>query len=341
MASKNFAKRMYLPRVVGSGVGFWAIAAVLYAHPTPTWLWGLLIFHGYVWPHIAFLMSRRARIPYLIERRIMLVESAFGGLWVVAMNFNLLPTTLLVSMLFLNSVAVGGPRFLWFCLLLLCTAVVVSGVFIHPAFIPATTPLQVYACLPMLALYPLAVGSAAYRLGAKLAAHKRELRDSSRTDRLTGLLNQGAWRSSLDEEYALTKRGTGRSALALIDIDHFKSINDEYGHLIGDEIIKLFGQVLSQVKRSTDIAGRIGGDEFGLILRGSHSEQIMLALGRLQHELRQTFLKRLDLPRVSLSIGFAEFVPAYSSVEDWLRAADQALYKAKRQGRDQIATAGN
>ncbi|EGH15944.1 putative transmembrane sensory box GGDEF domain protein, partial [Pseudomonas savastanoi pv. glycinea str. race 4] len=99
------------------------------------------------------------------------------------------------------------------------------------------------------------------------------------------MLNQGAWRAALEEEYALGKREVGSATLALIDIDHFKAVNDVYGHLTGDQVIKLFGTVLGAVKRSTDIAGRIGGDEFGLILRGSDEVQATKLLCRLQQQL--------------------------------------------------------
>lgn len=341
MTSKtgSFAKRMYLPRALGSGIGFWAIAAVLHALPTPAWIWVLLVFHGFIWPHLAFLLARRVAIPYVVERRNLIVESAFGGLWVASMHFNLLPTTLLISMLCLNSIAVGGPRLLQLCLASLATAVLVFTGVLHPGFAPETTPLQVYACIPMLAVYPLAVGGAAYHLGAKLAAHKRAFRDYSRMDMLTGLLNQSAWRSVLDEEYALATRGIARSAVALIDLDHFKAINDGYGHLTGDGVIKLFSEVLSRVKGPNDTAGRIGGDEFGLILREASVERIQATLSRLQQQLQQTFNERPDLPAVSLSIGFAELSVHDDTVEDWLRAADLALYEAKGQGRNQIAAA--
>lgn len=335
----SFATRMYLPRALGSGVGFWAVAAVLISLPTPVWIWMLLVFHGFLWPHLAFLRARRVAIPYMVERHNMVVESAFGGLWVAAMHFNLLPTTLLISVLCMNSIAVGGPALLGWCLLSLAITAVSFVSVLQPDVMLQSTALQIYACLPMLAVYPISVGAAAYQLGAELAAHKRAFRDYSRKDMLTGLLNQGAWRGALNDEYQMARRGVVESTLALIDIDHFKTINDGYGHLTGDCVIRLFSEVLSVITRSTDIAGRIGGDEFGLILRGSDANQTRAALTRLQVQLQQAFIERLDVPAVSLSIGFAVFNPADDSAEDWFRAADRALYQSKRQGRNRISAA--
>ncbi|WPO98022.1 diguanylate cyclase [Pseudomonas sp. HR96] len=335
----SFAKRIYLPRIIGCGIGFWAVAAVLWTLPTPLWIWALLVFNGFIWPHVAFVLARGQKVQYDGERRNMVLESALGGLWVAAMHFNLLPTTILVSMLCMNCIAVGGPGLLRACLAAMTAALLAGVALLRPGFVPETTHLQVYACLPMLAIYPLALGAATYRLAAKLAEHKRAFRDFSRTDSLTGLLNQGAWRLMLDAEYTLGLRRAGTTSLALIDIDHFKAINDGYGHLIGDEVIKLFGAVLAEVKRSSDIAGRIGGDEFGLILRGADVDQAEVLLKRLQTRLRETFEHRLDLPAVSLSIGVVGFASAHANVEDWLRACDHALYDAKRRGRNQIVAA--
>lgn len=336
----SFAKRIYLPRILGSGVGFWAIAAVLYAVQPPTWVWAVLLFNGYVWPHVAYFLARRVPVPYLVERRNMLVECAFGGLWVAAMQFNALPSTLLVSMLCMNCIAVGGMGLLRAGMAVLLGVLGASAMILKPSFLPQTSHLQVYACLPMLAIYPMAVGGAAYRLAAKLAEHKRAFRDFSRLDSLTGLLNQGAWRTALTEEFAMARRSHAIVTLVLIDIDHFKHINDTHGHLIGDEVIRLFSGVLKNNRRATDVAGRIGGDEFGLVLGATNNAQASFALERLKRQLRDEFAARPDLPAVNLSIGIAEYAPHIASVEDWISVCDQALYDAKRNGRNTIRTAG-
>jgi diguanylate cyclase len=146
----------------------------------------------------------------------------------------------------------------------------------------------------------------------------------ARSDSLTGLLNQGAWRTELDKEFQIGTRGKSVATLALIDIDHFKAINDGHGHLIGDKVLK--------------VVGRIGGDEFAVILRETDTRQAQVVLARVQKQLRQKLRTRSDLPTVSLSIGLAPFTAALTNVEDWIHASDTALYAAKRQGRDQIVS---
>src|SRR3546814_20538334 len=94
----------------------------------------------------------------------------------------------------------------------------------------------------------------------------RELLALSRTDSLTGLLNHGAWKDRLDEEFQRCLRQphdrAGHGVIALMDIDHFKAINDTYGHGAGDEVLRQLGKMLKQNLRAADIVGRYGGDEF-------------------------------------------------------------------------------
>ena len=328
---------MYLPRLIGSGVGFWAIAPALTPLSVPAWVWALLIFNAYIWPHLAFLLASRVDVPYVVERRNLLIEACLGGFWVAAMGLNALPTTMMISMYCMNSIAVGGPRFLWRGLLAQFTGLIIGWATLGLKFFPETSHLQVYACLPMLAIYPMAVGGAAYRLAGKLARHKRALKDASRLDSLTGVLNHGAWKESLEAEFVALQQGNRSAVLALIDIDRFKSINDTQGHLIGDEVIRVFSDVLKANCRASDIAGRVGGDEFAVLFKAADCAQARLALARLQQCLRKVLEEQNHLPVVTLSIGVAPYDQTMTDAQLWLKCSDQALYQAKHNGRDQLA----
>jgi diguanylate cyclase len=332
----SFAKRIYLPRLLGSAAGFWAVSVVLDDYAMPTWVWVLLVFHGFVWPHVAYLLGYKVPVPYRVECRNMIVESAFGGLWVAAMQFNALPCTLLVSMFCMNCIAVGGPRLLVASMPMMASTCVVACVFLGASFLPETRHDQVYACLPMLAIYPIAVAWAAYKLAAKLAEHKRQLKEASRFDSLTGLLNQGAWKIFLNEEYTAARQREQPTTLALIDIDHFKAINDTYGHPVGDEVIRLLTATLRDSSRPMDVAGRLGGDEFGLVLRNATASQAEVMLVWLKQCITDAFLAQSGLPRVSLSIGAAQLSEPMAHHLDWVIAADAALYDAKHQGRNRV-----
>jgi len=112
-----------------------------------------------------------------------------------------------------------------------------------------------------------------------IASHKKglesanaELAKLSRTDRLTGLNNRGFWEECLASEYSRYKRYGTRSTLIMFDIDHFKKVNDTYGHQAGDEVLRVVSDALLKSIRSTDVAGRYGGEEFGVILAATNTD---------------------------------------------------------------------
>lgn len=334
--SGSFSKRIYFPRLLGSAAGFWAVSVVLDEYAMPAWVWVMLVFHGFVWPHVAYLFGRKVPVPYIVECRNMIIESAFGGLWVAAMQFNALPCTLLVSMFCMNCIAVGGARLLLASLPMMASVCVIASVYLGSSFLPETRHDQIYACLPMLAIYPIAVAWAAHKLAAKLAEHKRQFQEASRFDSLTGLLNQGAWNSFLDEEFIAARQRKLPATLALIDIDHFKTINDTYGHPVGDEVIRLLTATLRKSSRSIDVAGRLGGDEFGMVLRDATASQAEVMLLQLKQRIAQAFEAQTTLPTVTLSIGAAQLSQPMAHHRHWVIAADAALYDAKDQGRNKV-----
>lgn len=103
----SFARRIYLPRAIGLGVGFFSVAAALYPLTMPDWLWALLLFNGFAWPHLAYQISTRSAFPYQAERRNLLYDSMFGGFWAACFQFNPLTTVTILSMMTMNNVAAG------------------------------------------------------------------------------------------------------------------------------------------------------------------------------------------------------------------------------------------
>lgn len=207
------------------------------------------------------------------------------------------------------------------------------------AFNTTITPLQIYACLPMLTLYPFAVGMVCYRLAIKLAEHKRTLSALSRTDSLTGLLNHGSWKDLLKLSFEQCRQNNARATLALIDIDHFKCINDTYGHIVGDSVLRQFSKQLKDNLRAEDLAGRYGGDEFCVILPDRNLEQAQDIMERLRQVFCNDLHNNDPALRVSLSIGLASYRAEFNDASLWLGEADKALYIAKNTGRNKISIA--
>ncbi|MDT9640426.1 diguanylate cyclase [Pseudomonas sp. JV245A] len=334
----SFARRIYRPRIIGLGIGGISVFATLYPLALPGWIWALLLFHGLLWPHLAYQLSTRSAFPYQAERRNLLYDSMLGGFWAATMQFNPLPAVTILSMMAMNNVAAGGVRLFIRGALAQGIGVLLSWSLFGASFNTRTSPLQIYACLPMLTLYPLAVGMVCYRLAIKLSEHKRALSALSRTDSLTGLLNHGSWKDLLHIKFHKCQQQQINASIALIDIDHFKAINDTYGHIIGDTVLRHLSNELRRNLRHDDLAGRYGGDEFCVILPRMDRQQALEVMERLRQVFSQYRHPQVAELKVSLSIGLAAFDRDFQDPSSWLNAADKALYLAKNSGRNRIAS---
>jgi diguanylate cyclase len=335
----SYARRMYLPRTVGLGIGFFSVAAAVYPSHPPAWVWALMLFHGYAWPHVAYQLARFSSQPYQAERRTLIYDSLAGGFWAGAMGFNPLPTVTALSMMAMNNIAAGGPRlFVLGCVAQLAGSAVGYWM-LMPVLFPDVTQIQIYACLPMLVIYPLAIGLVCYRVAVQLSRSKKALEKLSTTDSLTGLMNHGAWKDLLTVEFNNCQTLNRQNSVALIDIDHFKSINDTYGHIIGDNVLKQLGGALTACLRETDLAGRYGGDEFCVILPDTTLAQAGEILERLRRTVHEHTHSALPNLKLSLSIGIAAYGPHLTDAGMWLHEADMALYDAKSTGRNRVTSA--
>ena len=159
---------------------------------------------------------------------------------------------------------------------------------------------------------------------------------SARYDILTGLLN----RQSLEARMVLETRKSTESGQSLcglmLDIDHFKSINDSYGHVVGDEVLRVVGKALRKCLRREDYAGRYGGEEFFVILPGSMKKTAKAVAERIRSSIESTFLEARDARiSVTVSIGLTEFQKS-EPIIDWVERADAAMSRAKQAGRNQV-----
>lgn len=332
----SFAKRIYKPRIIGLGIGCISVIGALYPLTMPGWVWAFLLFNGFAWAHVAYQLSTRSQFPYQAEQRNLLYDSLSGGFWAAATQFTPLTAVTILSMMTMNNVAAGGLRLFLRGLLAQGAGACVAWVLFGIRFNPDVSLLQVYTCLPMLTLYPMAIGMVCYQLAIKLAEHKRALSALSRTDSLTGLLNHGSWKDLLHLKFHKCQLQQSHATIALIDIDHFKQINDTHGHIIGDAVLRQLGLELRRHLRENDLAGRYGGDEFCVIL----PQMSLNEAAKVMEHMRETFSRYQNplIPelRVSLSIGLADFQPLFTDAAMWLNAADRALYTAKDTGRNRV-----
>jgi diguanylate cyclase (GGDEF)-like protein len=154
------------------------------------------------------------------------------------------------------------------------------------------------------------------------------------TDDLTGLGNRRRFNGALASEIARAKRGGLPVALLMLDIDHFKAVNDTYGHSAGDTVLQEFARLIALELRVTDTSARYGGEEFVVLLPATR----LAEAGQLAERLRLAFegIRPLDSERVvTASFGVAEWHPDETG-EQWLLRADTAMYLAKAQGRNRV-----
>ena len=159
----------------------------------------------------------------------------------------------------------------------------------------------------------------------------------SQTDYLTQLYNQGYWRKCCYHEFKRQARTQQSSALIILDIDHFKKINDSYGHPFGDEVIRGVATCLRDNMRETDIAGRYGGEEFALILIDTDFQSARFVAERIRLAIEASeFHYQGKQVKVTVSLGVAHITDNIVDYKAWIETADRGLYIAKKAGRNQI-----
>jgi diguanylate cyclase len=184
-----------------------------------------------------------------------------------------------------------------------------------------------------------ALRNAFERRRRRLDAAMQKLADLAMRDDLTGLYNRRHVMEALDRQKALADRGNVGFTLCYIDLDHFKRINDRFGHQRGDDVLREFAALTEQVLRSVDFVARFGGEEFLLVLIGADAAEAGRVVARLSERTRRLQVDPHNPDyRLSVSVGVAEFRPG-ESIEEVIQRADHALYRAKSAGRDLVVTA--
>lgn len=168
------------------------------------------------------------------------------------------------------------------------------------------------------------------------ARRARSLRDLMKRDSLTGLLNHNSFKEALDVEITRNVRNHSTLSLAMIDLDHFKEVNDRHGHPAGDHVLQSISRMLQQRLRRTDIIGRYGGEEFAILLPDTSREKAFTLLNTIREDWGATSHQAGGEDfRVTFSAGISTSPPFHDAA--WMiNAADTALYEAKQRGRNQV-----
>ncbi|MBT1452197.1 diguanylate cyclase [Glaciecola sp. XM2] len=175
---------------------------------------------------------------------------------------------------------------------------------------------------------------------ARVEKLNEQLQVISRVDGLTGLYNRRYWQERFEREFKLTIRNKKPISVLMLDIDHFKAVNDTYGHQAGDKVIQSLAMLIKKATRETDICGRYGGEEFAILLPDTTTETAHIVGERIRKVSERYVVQHEGLElKFTVSVGIAEFNSKYTRPLVWLEAADQALYKAKESGRNKVIMA--
>ena len=326
-------RRIYPIRAIGSALAGMPVATVLYLRDASLVAWVFLLLGATLWSHLAYLMARRSPDPYRAEVRNLLIDSALIASWLPLMHFSLLPSILLITLTSVDRITTGGGGLWLRSLPGVLLAVLIMSVFTSAEFEPATSMPVLLACLPVMIIHSILVSFSSNRLIRKVSRQNLELDRLHRIDALTGLSARADWEQHAERVLVARSIDGADACLLLMDVDNFKQVNDRYGHAAGDEVLRAMAGKMRSVLRPLDRAGRIGGDEFVVLLPTTGALQAAAVAERLRAAVESVRLREYPDIHPTISIGIA-VADKSMSLRTWLSAADAALYRAKDHGRN-------
>lgn len=332
--------------------------------------WTIFLLQFVAYPHLMQWRTRRCAQPVKAELDNLIVDAVVSGAWAAGLGFPLWITVALCLATLLNHAIMRGLPGVLICPAALLSGALASTTVIAFRLSTDTEGLVTLASIIGLATYLALMGvefftyirrlqevqgavalqkqiledanAALHEQISKIHDLQEKLRDQANRDSLTGLFNRRYLEGTLEREMARCKREGTPITVLLLDIDHFKLINDTYGHQAGDEVLRVFSRMLQDSARAEDIVCRYGGEEFLLVLP---KMPLNIARERGEHLLRlfeSTLVPFGDHRiRITTSIGIAGTPLHSNSAEGLIRCADEALYLAKHNGRNRVVTFGD
>jgi len=326
--------KVYKFRLVGMGLGGVAIAAVLYENQASNFYWLWLFLSCFIWPHFAYHTAIRNHKPFMAERRNLLFDSFVAGSWAALLWFNLLPAVLLLATSTADKLSSGIKNLWLYSLPVMCVGIFIGLLLTGFKIQPETSMMVIWACLPILIVHIFFVSLGTSKLIRKVQKQNILFKELSQKDTLTKLYNRRHWQHQVDL-LLQQKEQDSKLTLILIDVDHFKQLNDLYGHSIGDEVLLSIASVIATVLPEDAIAGRFGGDEFAVVIKRNYSEAKQMS-SLIRQQVADLTIDPIENINCTVSIGLAELNKQENDFRSWFDQADKNLYRAKNAGRNQI-----
>lgn len=314
----------------------------------PAWAWWLLGLQLFAYPYLMYRRALRCRQSQQAELQNLVVDAALWGGWCAGFGFPLWISYTLFITSAMNNAFSRGLLGLRDAVLAFATGAAVVWFLAGPRWAAAESPWVIGLCVLGTSVYLISIGHIAHLRTGLLRQAREALKRSEQVwrtqanqDALTGLFNRRYFDDTLEREMARANRESSTISLMVLDVDHFKRINDTHGHDAGDEVLRQLGRLIGQTARQSDVACRVGGEEFCVLYPG-----MSLAAAHARAEALRLRLVRTPIPTasgplsVTVSIGLAGYPADGGSGPSLLSAADQALYAAKRAGRDRVVLHG-
>ena len=339
---RKIAYYSYVPRAFAYLMGLAVLLSIFFTFESEylqnSQLMSCLFLICLAWPHIAYHWSKVAPQAKNAVTYSLLFDAVFVGLWIPLISFELIPCAVFLTTIMVNHISAGGSKLFFHGILSMFMAISFSSLLISPTYRFESNLTVILACVPMITVYPILMAAINYKLTQALVAKQEQLIHLSRHDGLTGVFSRHYWEQRLLEEFKRCQRSGENACVMMVDIDNFKSINDTYGHLAGDHVLRKFGGLLKNL-RTCDIAGRYGGEEFAILLPNSDLKIALQVAERLRKDIEETPFEVVD--KCTVSIGLATIDAQYNDAYRWLDQADKALYQAKTTGRNRVSTNKN
>ena len=352
-------------RTMSFALVFAGIAVDWYQKGASPLMWLLLALQFLVYPHLMFWRACRAKVAHAAEFDNLLIDSLLIGVWVAALQFSLWPSFALWLGSTLNITIIRGGKGLRDGTVMFVAGVLASVVLFGFHFAPQTGWPTTLLLMFGISAYLIAIGYASNNRNVKLRETREQLRlgekalhasndvleqrlaeiqilqerlkEQAIRDPMTGLFNRRYLDTIVPHELARCEREKAPLCVMMIDLDHFKQVNDTYGHQGGDQVLKALASLLLDSVRASDVACRYGGEEFLLLLPNMSAEHAVTRAEQWRAAFEATTVNYGGTNiKATLSIGVALYPGEGASVDELTRCADLALYKAKAQGRNRV-----
>ncbi|WP_111895727.1 diguanylate cyclase [Acinetobacter sp. MB5] len=334
--SQKFVRRIFIMRQLGTTLCFIAIASVMWDMHYNLFYFALLAVNAFVWPTVACLFNTQSHDPVKTGHNSLIVDCALGGIWIAVMGLSPIPSLIIFAVLIADRYAVGGWELLKPALATLFLALFITWSLLgYPLHLTFNQQI-VWMSLPLATIYMISLSIVLRDLSVRLSKRNREFERIAMMDPRLHIPNRRLFEKRLASTFIQTQRDHHFAYVMLLDVDHFKEINDNYGHEIGDYILLEISNILRQTLSTHDIPARFGGDELAVIAIHYKEEDVLELAKLIVEKVKALRLTNHHLCRVSISVGIASVKDAYSTT-DWLRKADQALYQVKNSGRDNFS----